>query len=325
MKFRSEISVPKISVKIGCKKPVIMLGSCFTENIGSYLEKHLFNVAVNPFGVIYNPFSIRNAIEALMHKDNYTAEDLDRHNEMWFSFDHYTKFSAPDQKEALRKINDAFTRAKTLFADTDRMILTFGTAYVYALKSTGRLVNNCHKIPAGEFDRRRLTIQEITESFADLIEQVLSQHPDMKILFTVSPVRHLKDGFTENQRSKSILLLAVDELVKTYPGTCDYFPSYEIMMDDLRDYRFYDNDLVHPNEQGMTYISELFREHCLDEQAQLVTKELDPLLKALNHRPLHTETEAFRKFRKATEQKTRKLKSDFPFLQWSKIDHITYF
>lgn len=325
MKFRSEITIPEIKVKIGCKKPVVMLGSCFTENIGSFLEKHLFNVAVNPFGVIYNPFSIRNAIEALMHKNSYTGEDLNRHDELWFSFDHYTKFSDPDQHEALHKINDVFEKAKALFHASDRLILTFGTAYIYALKSNGRIVNNCHKIPAREFNRRRLTIGEITDAYTDLIEKILVQRPDMQLLFTVSPVRHLKDGFVENQRSKSILHLAIDQLVQAFPDTCDYFPSYEIMMDDLRDYRYYDNDLVHPNEPGMTYISELFREHCLDPRAQQVAKELDPLLRSLSHRPLHTETEAYRKFTAATAQRIRKLKSEFPFLQWSKIDHLTYF
>ncbi|MDF1570674.1 MAG: GSCFA domain-containing protein [Bacteroidales bacterium] len=325
MKFRSEITLPEIKVKIGYEKPVIMLGSCFTENIGSFLEKHLFNVVVNPFGVIYNPFSIRNAIEALMYKDSYTIEDLNRHDELWFSFDHYTKFSDPDQHEAVRKINVAFEKAKARFHASGRLILTFGTAYIYALKLNGRIVNNCHKIPAREFNRRRLTIGEITGAYADLIKKILIHRPDMQLLFTVSPVRHLKDGFVENQRSKAILLLAIDQLVKTFPGTCDYFPSYEIMMDDLRDYRYYDNDLVHPNELGMNYISELFREHCLDARAQQVAGELDPLLKTLSHRPLHTETEAYRKFTAATGERIRKLKSAFPFLQWSKISDLTSF
>ena len=322
MKFRSEIEIPEIPVKIGCQNPLIMLGSCFTENIGSYLEQHLFNVSVNPFGVIYNPISIRNAIEALMHKQNYTAEDLDRHNELWFSFDHYTKFSDPDQQEALRKINDAFTKAKSLFAESDRMILTFGTAYIYALKENGRIMNNCHKIPAREFDRRRLTIHDISVAYTDLIEKLLTWRPEMKLLFTVSPVRHLKDGFIENQRSKSTLLLAIDDLVNAFPESCGYFPSYEIMMDDLRDYRFYADDLVHPNEPGMTYISELFRDHCLDEQARLATRKIDPLIRALNHRPTHAHTEAYRKFRDQTNEKARKLKNDFPFLQWSKIEYL---
>jgi hypothetical protein len=322
MKFRSEISIPEIKVKIGCEKPVVMLGSCFTENIGTYLVQHLFNVTVNPFGVIYNPFSIRNAIEALMYKDSYNIEDLDRHNELWFSFDHYTKFSDPDQQKALHKINNSFERAKTLIKASDRLILTFGTAYIYTLKSNGRIVNNCHKIPAREFDRRRLTIREITDAYAELINKILSRQPGMQILFTVSPVRHLKDGFTENQRSKATLLLSIDELVQAFPGTCDYFPSYEIMMDDLRDYRFYDNDLVHPNEQGMTYISELFREHCLDAPARAAISALDPLIRTLNHRPQHTTTEAFRKLRTATQYQIRKLKNEFPFLQWSEIDHF---
>jgi len=325
MKFRSEITIPEIKVKIGCEKPVIMLGSCFTENIGSFLEKHLFNVSVNPFGVIYNPFSIRNAIEALMHKHSYTIEDLNRHNELWFSFDHYTKFSDPDQHKALHKINDAFLKAKALLNASERLVLTFGTAYIYALKSNGRTVNNCHKIPAREFDRRRITIGEITDAYADLIKKILVHRPGMQLLFTVSPVRHLKDGFVENQRSKSTLLLAIDQLVQAFPGTCDYFPSYEIMMDDLRDYRYYDNDLVHPNELGMNYISELFREHCLDARAQQVASKLDPLLKTLSHRPLHTETEAYRKLTAATAQQIRKLKNEFPFLYWSKIDDLTHF
>ena len=325
MKFRTNIDIKKAPSPIGYEKPVVMLGSCFTDNTGSYLKKYLFPVSVNPFGVIYNPMSISNSIEALIRKENYLEEELRFHDGLWFSFDHYTKFSDPDKKTATEKINKAFLEARQLFSRAGHLILTFGSAYMYELKETGKIVNNCHKLPASQFTRRLLTVKEIVQHYQALVDRIVLLNPEIKIILTVSPVRHIMDGLTGNQRSKATLLLSAGALEKLYPDTCYYFPSYEIMMDDLRDYRFYSADLLHPNAQAIEYIWNHFLANCIKEDAAKIIQRLDPLLKALHHRPLHTNTEQYKKFRKHMEEKTRKLKKEFPFLQWSKLDILSVY
>lgn len=319
MKWRTEITLPQAAHPIGYHDPVVMLGSCFTENTGAKLERYLFDVTINPFGVVYNPLSIKNSIYALLHKEKYAPADLQQQNELWFSFDHYTKFSDPDPDAALDKINRAFIPAKIKLATAGHLLITFGTAYVYALKETGRVVSNCHKIPAAQFSRRILPVEEIVQQTGEMVEALLAVQPGMKIILTVSPVRHIKDGFTENQRSKASLLLAAGQLVTLFPETCSYFPSYEIMMDDLRDYRYYANDMLHPNEQATEYIWSLFRDSNISDEAAGVIEQLEPLLNAMNHRPLHRNTKAWSAFENAIREKRRKLKNDFPFLQWNKI------
>ena len=319
MKFRTEIGVKKVPYPVGYEKPVMMLGSCFTDNTGSYLEKYLFNVSVNPFGVIYNPLSISNSINALTDKERYLPEELRFHDGLWFSFDHYTKFSDPDREAATEKINREFLEARQLFNRAGHLILTFGTAYVYELRESGKVVNNCHKLPAAQFTRRLLTVEEIVQHYKTLVDRILSMNPEIKIILTVSPVRHIKDGLTGNQRSKATLLLSAGELEKHYPDACFYFPSYEFMMDDLRDYRYYSADMLHPNDQAIAYIWQRFMENYISEDAAEVIKRLDPLLKALHHRPLHTQTDQYKKFMVQTTKKIENLKNEFPGLQWEEL------
>lgn len=319
MKFRTEIDIEKSPFTVGYDKPVIMLGSCFTDNTGSYLKKYLFHTSVNPFGVIYNPFSILNSINSLKNKQRYLAEDLNFYDGLWFSFDHYSKFSDPDRQTATDRINISFLEAKHLFQRAGYLILTFGTSYVYELRDSGKIVNNCHKLPAAQFTRRLLTVDEIVQNYQSLIQQLLLVNPDIKIILTVSPVRHVKDGFTGNQRSKAILLLSAGELEKLFPGTCYYFPSYEIMMDDLRDYRYYNADMLHPNVQAIDYIWQLFMKNCISEAANEIIQRLDPLIKAFGHRPQHTKTEQYKRFMEQNSEKIRELKRKFPHLNW---DHL---
>lgn len=323
MKTRTEIEFNEEIFRTGYRDPIVMLGSCFTGNIGEKLQKYLFHVSVNPFGVIYNPLSIKNALHALLHKDAYTKEDLDFHNELWFSFDHYTKFSDPSPDTVLEKINAEFTKARSMLNDAGALILTFGTAYVYTHLQKHRVVNNCHKIPAAAFQRKMLSVEEIVSEMTPLLNELSTAHPKLKLLFTVSPVRHTKDGLTDNQRSKATLLLAIQEIIQSDPEKYAYFPAYEIMNDDLRDYRYYAADLVHPNDQAIGYIWELFRKNCLDKEANQVIDQLEPVLRGVHHRPLHTGTEKYRKFQAQLEEKSRKLKNEFPFLDWGQISHKT--
>jgi hypothetical protein len=316
MKFRTEIIVPPSKDPISYRSVITMLGSCFTGQIGSLLRERLFDVTINPFGVIYNPSSILRAIENLMDKTEYTAADLLRHNELWFSFDHYTKFSDPDPRVVLENINREFLRARETFSATDQLVLTFGTSFVYEYQETGRIVSNCHKIPSGKFNRYMLTVDRVADEWSALLERLLSARKQLQVIFTVSPVRHLKDGMEENQRSKAVLHLAIRELLQRFPDHCVYFPSYEIMMDDLRDYRFYAKDLVHPGDQATQYIWEKFSEAFIDEKSLAIGKEIESLLKAVTHRPLHGFTQAHDDHTARTREKIRKLQETYSFLQW---------
>jgi len=319
MNFRTPIKTEKFKRQINHKTPVIMMGSCFTDNIGSRLRQYLFDVVINPFGVSYNPMSVKKSITQLISREKYKEDDLHFHNELWFSFDHYTKISATDKVEALHNINTEFQRAKEKLKSAGFLIITFGTAFAYRYKETGEIVCNCHKIPATRFERSMLSTKSIIGEYEELIKQLLKLNPELQLVFTVSPVRHLKDGLVENQRSKAALLLAANELVKLFPDSAHYFPSYEIMMDDLRDYRFYDADMVHPNAQAVDYIWERFLETAFSGEAQEIITKIDPLIKAKSHRPLHTDTEAFKKFNAKLRLKEAELKKIYPELQWGNL------
>jgi len=319
MKLRTPIKLDKLKRQITHQTPVIMMGSCFTDNVGDKLTKYLFDVVVNPFGVTYNPLSVKKGISQFLTRDMYKEEDLKLHNELWFSFDHYTKYSATKKEEALRKINTDFSNAKQKLQSAGFLIITFGTAFSYRYKETGEIVCNCHKIPASQFERSMISPKSIIQEYEELINQLLEVNPDLQVIFTVSPVRHLKDGLIENQRSKASLLLAVNEIIQLFPDTAQYFPSYEIMMDDLRDYRFYDTDLVHPNDQAINYIWDRFVETVIAPDSQEIITKVDPLLKARSHRPLHTETEAYKKFIDQLSFKEAELKNIYSFLQWRNL------
>lgn len=322
MNFRTPIRLEKLKNQISHKTPVIMLGSCFTDNVGEYLKRYLFDVTVNPFGVIYNPMSVKRGIDALLHKDKYSEKDLSFHNELWFSFDHYTKYADSDKQHALDKINSDFTAAKIKLREAGFLVITFGTAFAYRYRETGEIVCNCHKIPASQFDRFMLSPRTIIQEYQKLIGELLEINPALQIIFTVSPVRHMKDGMVENQRSKAALLLSIKELSDLFPDAAQYFPSYEIMMDDLRDYRFYNADLIHPNDQAIKYIWEKFLESAIDHEAQKILKEIDPLLKSMAHKPLHKDTDAYQKFSVQMMEKERELKNKYPFLKWENIRRI---
>ena len=289
-----------------------MLGSCFTDNIGNKLSRLLFDLNLNPFGVIYNPLSIENSLHALLNKKEYTQNDLRLHSELWFSFDHYTKFSHTNPEKALQKINSSFQPAKENLTSIQQLIITFGTAWVYQLKETQQIVSNCHKIPAKEFNRFLLNVSDITAAYKELIPQLLRVNKDLKITFTLSPVRHLKDSLVGNQQSKAILHIAIQEIIKAFPNTCQYFPAYEIMMDDLRDYRFYEKDLIHPNNQAIDYIWEMFYKNMLTGETQILVKEVEAYLKLKEHKVMHPNTQNHVKLIQK-QQKLRGKLSTYPF------------
>jgi hypothetical protein len=308
--FRTPVSVPMSDKKINYNSKIMLMGSCFSEYMGQHLETAKFKLDNNPFGIVYNPLSVKYQLENLMECKEYSSNDLILNEGVWKSFDHHSKVSDPDKNSCLKKINDRISASHQFLKSADFLFLTFGTAYVYYLKSTGQVVSNCHKIPAREFDRKRATVQDIVLEYEPVIKKLLEYKPGLSIVFTVSPIRHWKDGAHENQLSKSILLLAIDEICKKYHQTF-YFPSYEIVMDELRDYRFYAEDMLHPNSQAVNYIWGRFKECFIASDTILLMKEVEKVVQASKHRPFNTNTDAFQSFARQFYDKIQYLKDQF--------------
>jgi hypothetical protein len=319
MKLITEVSLPEYPFRLDHQSPVLLMGSCFTENMGRKLERYLFPVCINPFGVTYNPLSVQKNLEALIQKEAYSAEELNLHNDLWFSFDHYTGFSSPDRDVALDRINRSFLSAKNLLKKAAYLVLTWGTSWVYRYNKTAQVVCNCHKIPAKEFTRTQLTIHEIIEAYELLLPQLFQFNSDLKIIHTVSPVRHWKDGAHGNQLSKAALLLAGDALQKQFPAQFFYFPSYEIVMDELRDYRFYADDMIHTNDQSTAYIWEKFQQALVSDFSINIMKDLESVLKMQEHRPRTGESETQRKMAVLMQEKLNYLKTKYPELKLGKF------
>lgn len=316
MKLLTEVSLPEYPFSLNHQSPVLLMGSCFTENIGRLMERSLFPVCINPFGVSYNPLSVKRGLEALMQKEAYLAEDLDQYNELWFSFDHATRFSSSDQARCLQEINHAFLEAKAALKQARALILTWGTSWVYRYNATGEVVCNCHKIPAREFTRSRLSPQEILAAYESLLPILFEFNKDLKIIHTISPVRHWKDGAHGNQLSKAALLLAGDALQERFPKQFFYFPSYEIVMDELRDYRYYAEDMLHTSEQTSRYIWEKFQAALIEPRSREIIGEVEPLRKILEHRPLSKEGDASQQSQTLLEEKLEIARKKYPEIDW---------
>lgn len=290
MKFRTEIEPAPRSVRIGYDNRILTLGSCFAAHIAGRLAAAKFHVIENPSGILFNPLSIAAAIRSYALPAPVFREELEFDGEMWYHFGFHGDFSAPTADEALRRMNAARQAGAAALRTADRVILTLGTAWVY--EREGQIVANCHRRPAAEFTRRRLDVEEIVETIAALLEGPLA---GKQILLTVSPVRHLGDGLEGNAVSKAALRLAAEELKQQF-RCVDYFPAYEILTDDLRDYRFYADDLVHPAPQAIAYVWEKFVQTALDDRARQLLPEVEAIVAAAAHRPRNPHGEAHRAF-----------------------------
>ena len=295
MKFRTEISVMPSNFKIlhACK--IAMQGSCFVENMAAKFLNAGFSIDLNPFGIAYNPFSMSQNLNRMLDNRPYVADELFKENDLYHSFSHHSRFSGINPDEALAKINTRMTQSLDFLRTAGLLIITFGTAFVYRLQSTGSVVSNCHKLSAKLFTYNRLTIEAIVQEWNDLILRLQTFNPSLRVLFTVSPIRHWKDGAHGNQLSKSILLLSVEEILRNH-SHCFYFPAYEIVLDDLRDYRFYSEDMLHPSSQAIDYIWEKFTDAWFDDETLKKAHDFEKTQQALNHIPLQPESQAYRKF-----------------------------
>lgn len=297
-------------------QPLLLLGSCFTTNIGLRLQAGKFQADVNPFGVLYNPLSIATALERIAEGSEYAKEELFFHREEWHSPMHHSDFSAATAEETLERINRRLRTAHEALPQTEALLLTWGTAYVYETRETGQVVGNCHKLPERCFVRRRLTVEEVTERYKTLLEMLHAVNPQMKVVLTVSPIRHLRDGLHENQLSKATLLLATDRLQVLFPESVSYFPAYEIMIDELRDYRFYADDLVHPSTVAVQHVWERFAEACFTEETRQVAERCEEIGKALQHKPFRPDSEAYKSFLEQIVLKIDRLCGKYPYLDF---------
>jgi hypothetical protein len=297
MNFRTELKIKPQQNKIDYTSKVLLIGSCFTQNIGDKLTYYKLNNLINPFGILFHPKAIENLIVASLENRFITEDDLVFHNERWHCFDVHSDFSGSDKNLMLANINSAIKQTKNYIETASHIVLTLGTAWVYRYNITNNLVANCHKIPQKEFQKNLLPIDEIVKSLSNIIVKIKAFNPKATIIFTVSPIRHLKDGFIENQLSKAHLLSAIHQI------NAPYFPAYEILMDDLRDYRFYAKDMIHPNEIAIDYIWQKFMETWINPSENDTMEQINQIQKGLAHRPFDENSENHQLFLKKLHQK----------------------
>jgi GSCFA family len=315
-KFRTEVKIAPADHKISHRSGIMMIGSCFTENIGARLSEYKFNVDLNPFGIVYNPMSVNQNLEAILSGKKYMASDLYNYQDTWISFDHHSRFSFPEPEVCLREINSRIENSHTRLRTINYLIITFGTAWIYRIADSGRLVSNCHKIPASFFSRQLLKVDDIIPVYEKLIGDLIKINQGLRIIFTVSPIRHWKDGPVQNTVSKSTLILSIHEILKLFDCT-EYFPAYEIALDDLRDYRYYEEDMIHPNSQMTGYIWEKFCQSYFGDETLSTMKDIAKLNSALKHRPFQSGSKKNIEFLNSQLEFIQTLKQKYPFLDFS--------
>ncbi len=315
-RWRTEVKAGPSAHKINYSTPVFFIGSCFSDNMSEIMRQYKFPVKANPFGVLYNPYSIQTALRLIMGHISMDESDLVHQNGLWHSFLHHGSFSNPDKDSLLAVTTRERDESRLFLQNAEFLFITLGTAWVYRFRKTGRIVANCHKIPEKEFQRFRLTVCDIVDEFDILIKSLLEFNPRLKIIFTISPVRHWKDGAVENQLSKSILTVSVHQLKDVFEQEVGYFPAYEIVMDDLRDYRFYNEDMVHPSKQAVEYVFDHFGQVFFTPETMKTMTLIKKIVTASKHRPLHSDDPGYKKFCSEKLLEMEKLSEIYPFIDW---------
>ena len=322
MDFHVEFTPKPFDVRINHQHKLMLIGSCFTEQIGAKLANHKFSVMDNPNGILFNPVSITRSVSSYIDNKQYKSEDLFYQNECWNSWEHHSRFSNPDKERCLLAINASQTQAHSFLKKADWLLITLGSAFVYELPfplgeelGVRSVVANCHKVPTDKFNKRLLQVDEVVAALQQMIKKTMSFNPGLKIIFTISPVRHLRDGFVENNRSKATLIHAVHQLVENN-NNCFYFPAYELIIDDLRDYRFFAEDMVHPNYAATNYVWEKFITACIDEPAQQLMKDIAVIVAAKNHKAFNPSSEQHKKFLQTNLEKVKKLQEQYHYIDF---------
>ena len=312
MEFRTKIPLEPKGPKINYDSSIFLIGSCFVENIGKKLEYFKFKTLLNPFGILFHPVAIFNFLKKVEEQAEFTEADIFFHNETWHSFYAHSELNSVDKNKILDRLNLKVQEAAHFLKEVSHVILTPGTAWGYRSIDSGQVVANCHKLPQKHFQKNLLEVEEDLQASLDIIRKV---NPSAAVIFTVSPVRHLKDGFVENQQSKAKLISAVHKVISSNDNA-QYFPAYEIMMDELRDYRFYAEDMIHPNSVAIDYIWERFTETWIYSEAVDIMQKVESIQKGLSHRPFNEASEAHKKFRNNLQEKVKELQQNYPQIRF---------
>ncbi len=318
MNFTTPVELPANLPRLRHADRLLLLGSCFATNMGTRLADAKFSCDINPYGVLYNPLSISAALREIILGKVYGKEDLFFFRDCWHSLMHHGDFSSLSADETLEKINERIARAHERIFCSDCLLLTFGTSWVYEQKNTGRIVGNCHKLPGKEFILRRLTVDEIVSDYTSLLSGLLARNSGLKVILTVSPIRHARDGMHANQLSKATLLLAIDRLQAAFQESVFYFPAYELILDELRDYRFYAEDMVHPSDMAVQYVWERFSSACFSEETLQIIEESENIRRGLAHKPFHPDSEEYKRFLGQIVLKIDRLNGKYPYLDFQK-------
>ncbi len=324
MTLYTPADMPSDLPRLTHRDSLMLMGSCFASQMGERLRQAKFDCDVNPYGVLYNPLSISTALREIASGRQYAADDLFPADGCWHSPMHHGDFSAGSPDEALRRINARLSAACTRLASLDVLLLTFGTSWVYEDRLSGRVVGNCHKLPANRFRRRRLSVEDITGDYARLLADLWELRPGLKVVFTVSPIRHVRDGLHANQLSKATLLLAADALQQRFAGRVFYFPAYELLNDELRDYRFYADDLVHPSVLAEDYVWQRFSEACFSGETLQIAAESENIGRMLRHEPFRPGSEEYKRFLGQIVLKIDRLNGKYPYLDFAKEREICH-
>ncbi len=293
---------------------MLLMGSCFSDNIGAKLRDAMVDVLVNPFGTIFNPLSIAGAVDKIIDNATIAGAELFMSGGVWNSYDFHSRFSMASKDAALQRMNASIGEAHEHLKVCNTLVLTLGTAVVYRRRDTGEVVTNCHKVPQQEFTRRLASVEEITESLTRAVERLHEFNPALRILFTVSPIRHIADGLEMNSLSKAVLRVAVNNVVRQFKGFVEYFPAFEIVIDDLRDYRFYGADMVHPSDVAIEYIWQTFQATYFDDRSTQAIARCERVSKRLKHRPMSNNPDVVARFNADTQAVIANLKKEYPYI-----------
>ena len=316
MNFTTKIPITQNANPIDYNSKIVSFGSCFAENMGDKLLYYKFQTQVNPFGIIFNPFSIEKLIERVVLQRYFTKDDIFFFNERWHCYEVHSELSDADSEVFLSKLNQILLDTQKQLQQATHIIITYGTSWVYRHIETNGIVANCHKVPQKQFSKELLSIDSIQKSIQNTVSLIATLNPKCNFIFTVSPVRHLKDGFVENQVSKAHLIAAIYATTNTKQQTLNYFPSYEIMMDELRDYRFYADDMMHPSSMAIDYIWERFAATQIAASAITTMELVQTIQKGLAHRPFNPNSKSHQKFEANLKEKIATLEAQYSFMKF---------
>lgn len=317
MKFSTVVPVDETLSKIDYDSKIVSLGSCFAVNMAQKFKRFQFKTEANPFGILFHPLAIQRLLEYAITNYEFSSKDVFLYNEIWSCFDAHSDMNELEEGEVIENLNDAIFGLSKSLKEATHVFLTFGTAWVYERKEDRRVVANCHKVVQDVFEKRLLSYEEILKSYHEITRLINALNPEVQIVFTVSPVRHIKDSFVGNQRSKAHLIGALHQFIEEKKDPkCSYFPAYELVMDELRDYRFYDQDMLHPNQLAIDYIWERFLESFISLETRMIMKKVEEVTKAMEHRPFNPTSEQHLKFMDSLIDKIDFLLDRYPFMNF---------